>query len=71
MKINNKTHVTLTDEDVKDAIIRYLYESQGLNGIFTINFKLRKRSYPSQYPQDCNYIDEFDGAEVTVEINEK
>lgn len=71
MKINNKTHVTLTDEDVKDAIIKYLYSNQGLSGIFDVRFKLRKRSYPSIHPQDSNYIDEFDGAEVTVDLNEK
>ena len=69
MKINNKTHITMSDEDVKDAIIKYLYENQGLNGIFSVNFKLRKRSYPSIHPQDCNYVDEFDGAEITVDSN--
>jgi len=71
MKINNKSHITLTDVDVKNAIIKYLYRSQGLSGIFDVQFKLRKKSIPSQYPQDCNYITEFDGAEITVDLNEK
>jgi hypothetical protein len=71
MKANNKTHVTLTEADVKNAIIKYLYRSQGLSGIFDVTFKLRKRPIPSQYPQDCNYVTEFDGAEVVVDLNEK
>jgi len=71
MKVNNKAHVSLTADDVKDAIIKYLYQNQGLSGIFDVQFNLRKRAIPSQYPQDCNYITEFDGAEVTVDLNEK
>jgi hypothetical protein len=71
MKINNKTHITMSDDDVKDSIIKYLYQNQGLSGIFTVKFKLRKRSIPSQYPQDCNYVDEFDGAEIEVDLNAK
>ena len=71
MKINNKAHITLTEADVKNAIVKYLYRSQGLSGIFDVKFKLRQRPIPSQYPQDCNYVTEFDGAEVTVDLNEK
>jgi hypothetical protein len=71
MKINNKTHITMSDEDVKDAIIKYLYHNQGLSGIFDVEFKLKKVAFPSQYPQDCNYRTEFDGAEITVDLNEK
>lgn len=71
MKVNNKTHISMSDEDVKDAIIKYLYQNQGLSGIFDVKFKLRQRSTPSQYPQDCNYVHEFDGAEITVDLNEK
>lgn len=71
MKVNNKAHVSLTVDDVKDAIIKYLYQNQGLSGIFDVQFNLRKRAIPSQYPQDCNYVTEFDGAEVTVDLNEK
>jgi hypothetical protein len=60
----------MSDEDVKDAIIKHLYHNQGLSGIFTVKFKLRKRSYPSVNPQDINYVDEFDGAEIQVDLNE-
>jgi hypothetical protein len=61
----------MSDEDIKDAIIKYLYQNQGLSGIFDIEFKLKKVAFPSQYPQDCNYRTEFDGAEITVDLNEK
>lgn len=71
MKVNNKAHVTLTESDVKNAIIKYLYHSQGLSGIFDVKFKVRKQSIPSQYPKDCRYVYEFDGAEVMVDLNEK
>jgi len=71
MKVNNKAHVSLTVNDVKDAIIKYLYQNQGLSGIFDVQFNLKKRAISSQYPQDCNYVTEFDGAEVTVDLNEK
>ena len=61
----------MTDEDVKNAIVKYLYTNQGLSGVFDIKFKLLKRKIPSQYPQDCYHVDEFDGAEITVDLNEK
>ena len=65
MKINNKTHITMSDEDVKDAIIKYLYQNQGLSGIFDVQFKL-KYSH-SGLGSKC----EFNGAEVSVSLNEK
>lgn len=70
MKINNKQHISMTSNDVKDAIIRYLYYNQGIGGIFDVEFKLKQVAFPSQYPQDCNYRTEFDGAEITVDLNE-
>jgi hypothetical protein len=71
VQIHNKKHITLSANDVKDAIIRHLYRNQGISGIFDIEFKLKKVAFPSQYPQDCNYRTEFDGAEVTVDLNEQ
>jgi hypothetical protein len=71
MKINSKQHISMTVNDVKDAIIRHLYRNQGISGIFDIEFKLKQVAFPSQYPQDCNYRTEFDGAEITVDLNEK
>jgi hypothetical protein len=60
----------MSDKDVKDAIVKYLYQNHGLSGIFDVNFKLRKRSYQSIHPQDCEYVTEFDGAEIEVDLNE-
>lgn len=71
MKVNNKAHVTLNENDVKDAVIKYLYQNQGLSGIFDVQFKLRKRSIPSQHPRNCSYVYEFDGAEIMVDLNER
>ena len=71
MKINSKQHKSMTVNDVKDAIIKHLYRNQGISGIFDVEFKLKKVAFPSQYPQDCNYRTEFDGAEITVDLNEK
>lgn len=73
MKINNKKHISLTSEDVKDMLIKQLYHSQGISGIFKVDFKIVRQTIPSQsqYPQDSNYINIFDGAEITVDLNEK
>lgn len=71
MQIQDKKHIVLTAEDVKDMLIKQLYHSQGISGIFDVKFKIGKRQIPSQYPQDCTYIDEFYGAEITVDENEK
>ena len=70
MKINSKQHISMTVNDVKDAIIKHLYRNQGISGIFDVEFKLKKVAFPSQYPQDCNYRTEFDGAEITIDLNE-
>ncbi len=70
MKINNKTHITMSDEDVKDAIIKYLYQNQGLSGIFDIKFKIVNKPTGTN---NRDYIDSwiFNGAEITVDLNEK
>jgi hypothetical protein len=72
MKINNKKHISLTAEDVKDLLIKQLYHSQGISGIFDVKFKIVKQVIPSksQYPQDSNYIHIFDGAEIIVDTNQ-
>jgi hypothetical protein len=71
MKINNKTHITMSDEDVKDAIIKYLYQNQGLSGIFDVKFFIKNKPIPTY-----NYLSSidhwvFDGAEIEVDQNEK
>lgn len=70
MKINNKTHITMSDEDVKDAIIKYLYQNQGLSGIFDVQFKVVNKPIGVTIRDN---IDKwvFDGVEITVNLNEK
>ena len=71
MKLNSKLHISMDDEEVKNALIKFLYDDKGISGIFDVKFKLRKRQIPSHHPQDCDYVTEFDGAEITVDLNEK
>ena len=70
MKINNKTHISMSDDDVKDAIIKYLYQNQGLSGIFDVKFKIVNKPIATN-PRD--YMDHwvFEGAEIMVDLNEK
>lgn len=70
MKINNKTHITMSDEDVKDAIIKYLYQNQGLSGIFDVKFKVVNKPIGVTIRDSMDHW-EFDGAEITVDLNEK
>lgn len=61
----------MSDEEVKNALVKFLYDNKGVSGIFDVKFKLRQRNISSQYPQDCNYTTEFDGVEIVVDLNEK
>jgi hypothetical protein len=71
MEMSKKLHISMCAEDVKDSIIKNLYYSQGISGIFDVKFKMKKKQIPSQYPQDCNYVWEFDGAEIIIDLNEQ
>jgi hypothetical protein len=60
----------MSDEDVKDAIIKYLYQNQGISGIFDVQFKVINK------PIGVNIRDNMDhwvfhGAEITVDLNEQ
>lgn len=68
--MNKKLHITMCSDDVKDSIIRNLYYSQGISGIFDINFKVKREFYKSINPQDSDYRLVFDGAEIVVDLNE-
>jgi len=69
MKINNKTHIIMSDEDVKDAIIKYLYQNQGISGIFDIQFKVVNKPIGANIRDNIdNWV--FDVAEITVDLNE-
>ena len=68
MKINNKAHITLSVDDVRDMIIKQLYHNQGISGIFDVKFKIVNKPIRSGMGEIDHY--EFGGAEVTVDLNE-
>ena len=70
MKINNKTHISMNSEDVKDAIIKYLYQNQGVSGIFNVKFKVVNKPIGVTIRDNMDHW-VFDGAEITVDLNEK
>jgi hypothetical protein len=69
MKIENKTEIELTVEDVKTAIVRYLIESQNLSEQNELTMKFHVVNKPIQHP---SYISDtidkfvFDGVTVVV-----
>lgn len=69
MKINNKTHITMSDEDVKDAIIKYLYSNQGISGIFDVKFKVVNKPIGLNTRDNMDHW-VFDGAEIEVDLNQ-
>jgi hypothetical protein len=69
MEISNKIHISLCAEDVKDMVIKQLYHSQGISGIFDIKFKIVNKPIKSVIGEMDHYI--FDGAEIIVNLNEK
>ena len=64
MKIHNKTHITLTHDDIEKAIERYLSEvveaPNGLDVKFIVHDVYQAQSLTGYYKH------EFMGAEVTV-----
>ena len=70
MKINNKKHISLTAEDVKDLLIKQLYHSQGISGIFDVKFKIVNKPIGTNIRDSMDHW-VFDGAEIVVDLNEK
>jgi hypothetical protein len=67
MQIVDKKHITLSPSDVQDLIIKALYHTQGISGIFSVKFKIYREFRSGIDPHDSDYIYVFDGADVTVE----
>lgn len=68
MKIHNKTHITLTPDDIEKAIERYLDSEiievpNGLDVKFIVHDVYQKDSLTGYYKH------EFVGAEVTIRKN--
>jgi len=65
MEIKTSKEIVLSAEDVENLIIKGLYHSQGLSGIFNIKFKVAREF--SEKEGDYNFV--FDGAEVKISEN--
>lgn len=72
MDINLKItkEISLTPQEVKDIIIKYLNMNYNITGNFDVQFPLSKRIYPSDNPYDTYYIQEFSGAIVRINEDE-
>jgi|NOAtaT_7_FD_contig_21_1221417_length_285_multi_4_in_0_out_0_2 hypothetical protein len=62
MNLKITKEINLTDVEVRDIIVRYLYDHHGLSGIFDVDFILSKKSHP-------HYITQF-SAKVRISENE-
>ena len=40
IKINNQIIIDMSADDIKNAIIKYLYREQKISGIFNVHFKI-------------------------------
>jgi hypothetical protein len=70
MKIHNRTHITLTPDDIRQAIIKYLI-NEGVTDIFGITYDTKFMVH-DVYQKDSltgYYKPEFVGAEVTIREN--
>lgn len=70
MNLKITKEITLTETEIKDIIIKHLHLNYALNGIFDVDFIVEKKSYPSQYPQDCHYYHVLTGAKIRISENE-
>ena len=71
MNIKFTKEVTLTENDIKDIIIKHLYEYHNLSGIFDVNFLVVNKPIQSTvYFQDTIDIWVFNGAKIKVSENE-
>lgn len=71
MQIKFNQTVSLTPDEVKDIIVKYLHFNHNLSGIFDVSFVVKNKPIPSSvHPQDT--IDRwiFDGAEIRISTNE-
>jgi len=67
MKIHDRTHITLTPDDIREAIIKYLI-NEGVTDIFGIKYDT-KFIVHDVYQKDSltgYYKSEFVGAEVII-----
>lgn len=59
----------MTSNEVKDTIIKYLYRSQGISGIFDVKFKVVNNPIGFNTRDNMDHWI-FDGAEIIIDLNE-
>lgn len=59
MKTQNQIRVDMSSDDIKNAIIKYLYREQKISGIFSVNFRIVKQW------ENCI----LDSATIIVDLN--
>lgn len=70
MDIQNQIRVDMSADDIKNAIIKYLYREQKISGIFDVKFNIKRKQVPgSSDPYDTWDVWILDGAEVIVDLN--
>ena len=70
MKTQNQIRVDMSADDIKNAIIKYLYREQKISGIFDVKFNIKRKQVPgSSDPHDTWDVWILDGAEVIVDLN--
>lgn len=71
MNIKFTKEVILTENDIKDIVIKYLHKNHNLSGIFDVNFLVVNRPKPStMYIQDSVDHWVFEGAKIRISENE-
>lgn len=61
MKVKNQIKITMGVDDIKDAIIHYLYHKQRISGIFNVKFNIKRI--------DSLHNFMLDTADITVDLN--
>lgn len=70
MKTKNQIRVDMSSDDIKNAIIKYLYREQKISGIFDVKFNIKRKQVPGSDPHDTWDIWILDGAEIIVDLNQ-
>jgi hypothetical protein len=69
MDIQNQIRVDMSADDIKNAIIKYLYREQKISGIFDVKFNIKRKQVPGSDPHDTWDVWILDGAKVIVDLN--
>lgn len=69
MKTQNQIKVDMTTDDIKNAIIKYLYHEKKISGIFDVKFNIKRKQVPGSDLHDTWDVWILDGAKVVVDLN--